>query len=360
MADWVTISALATAGGTLVLAIATFSSVRSANRAARAAERSLLAGLRPVLMPSRLEDPPQKVSFYDQHWVTIEGGRAAFEVGPEAVYLVMGLRNAGAGIAVLHGWYFYPERLSGVSPPDSKDFRLLTRDIYVPAGDTGFWQGAFRDPSDPIYATARDAATSAKTGHDRPALWRSRGWSANDQPVRAVPGAQRLMAGGRRATLEPRPPQPSLRIGKPGRQAHVASAEHGVGMTYTIDDARAYIAQVRWQFARTMPQWPHEYTVLLWRQDLEAEFRAFVALIRREGLVKPWPRDAASPRYHHTYLELGEWEYWTMGEPVDETTLINRAALAGLGLRVDVLPAGQEERHGENQDDAGVGAELQQ
>ena len=45
MADWVTISALATAGGTLVLAGATFSSVKSANRAARVAERSLLAGL---------------------------------------------------------------------------------------------------------------------------------------------------------------------------------------------------------------------------------------------------------------------------------------------------------------------------
>ena len=41
--DWVTISALATAGGTLVLALATFASVRSANRAARVAERSLLS-----------------------------------------------------------------------------------------------------------------------------------------------------------------------------------------------------------------------------------------------------------------------------------------------------------------------------
>jgi hypothetical protein len=43
LADWVTISSLATAGGTLVLAVATFSSVRSANRSARVAERSLLA-----------------------------------------------------------------------------------------------------------------------------------------------------------------------------------------------------------------------------------------------------------------------------------------------------------------------------
>ena len=162
MADWVTISALATAGGTLVLAVATFSSVRSANRAARAAERSLLAGLRPVLMASRLQDPPQKVSFFDQHWVTIDGGHAAFEVSPEAIYLVVGLRNAGSGIAVLHGWYFYPERIAGAPPADTNDFRRLTRDIYVPAGDIGFWQGAFRDPDEPAFATARDAATSAR------------------------------------------------------------------------------------------------------------------------------------------------------------------------------------------------------
>jgi hypothetical protein len=159
MADWVTISALATAGGTLVLAVATFSSVRSANRAARAAERSLLAGLRPVLMPSRLQDPPQKVSFADQHWVTIQGGHAAFEVSPEAIYLVIGLRNAGSGIAVLHGWYFYPERVTA-DPPKSADFRRLTRDIYVPAGDTGFWQGAFRDPNEPLFGIARAAATA--------------------------------------------------------------------------------------------------------------------------------------------------------------------------------------------------------
>jgi hypothetical protein len=69
VADWVTISALATAGGTLVLAGATFASVRSANRAARVAEESLLAGMRPLLMPSRPEDAPIKVMFVDEHAV---------------------------------------------------------------------------------------------------------------------------------------------------------------------------------------------------------------------------------------------------------------------------------------------------
>jgi len=39
--NWVTISSLATAAGTMILAVATFASVRSANNAARVAERSL-------------------------------------------------------------------------------------------------------------------------------------------------------------------------------------------------------------------------------------------------------------------------------------------------------------------------------
>ncbi|MBV9526016.1 MAG: hypothetical protein JOZ46_09430, partial [Candidatus Dormibacteraeota bacterium] len=99
MADWVTISALATAGGTLVLAVATFASVRSANRAARVAERSLLVGLRPLLMPSRLEDGAQKVGFADEHFVMVPGGGGSAEVTDNAVYLVMSVRNAGNGIA---------------------------------------------------------------------------------------------------------------------------------------------------------------------------------------------------------------------------------------------------------------------
>jgi hypothetical protein len=96
-------------------------------------------------------------------------------------------------------------------------------------------------------------------------------------------------------------------------------------VAFTADDARAYIASVRWQFAKTMPQWPHEYTVRAWRPDLEQQFVQFVVLIRRDGVVKAWPPDAAEPRYHHAYLELDGWEYWTMDSPIPETTLINRA-----------------------------------
>ena len=98
-------------------------------------------------------------------------------------------------------------------------------------------------------------------------------------------------------------------------------------MAFTIDDARTYIAKVRWQFAKTMPQWPHEYTVRDWRHELEPEFVDFVTLIRQNGIVKPWPRESSTPRYHHPYLELDGWEYWSMGEPIPETGVINRALL---------------------------------
>ena len=158
MADWTTISSLATAGGTLVLASATFASVRSANRAARAAERSLLAGIRPLLMPSRLDDPPQKIPFADGKWVRAPGGGGVAEATDGAIYLALALRNVGSGIAVLHGWCFYPERLVGDSPhAPPEEFRRLTRDLYVAVSDVGFWQGAFRDPAEPEFAPARAA-----------------------------------------------------------------------------------------------------------------------------------------------------------------------------------------------------------
>jgi len=145
----VTISSLATAGGTLVLAAATFASVRSANRSARVAEESLLADVRPLLMPSRLDDPMVKVNFQDEHWVHLRGGTGTIEVTDEAVYLTMSLRNAGSGIAVLHGWRIEREDPRGQDGrPPLEEFRRLTRDIYIPSGDVYFWQGAIRDNDD--------------------------------------------------------------------------------------------------------------------------------------------------------------------------------------------------------------------
>jgi hypothetical protein len=155
--DWVTISALATAAGTLVLALATFASVRSANRAARVAERSLLVGLRPLLVPSRLDDPPQKVTFVEGRYLLAPGGAAVAEANDDAVLLAAALRNVGAGIAVLHGWHFYPDLVTAAEHLATDEFTRLTRDIFIAPGEVGFWQGTFRDPSAEAFAEARRA-----------------------------------------------------------------------------------------------------------------------------------------------------------------------------------------------------------
>lgn len=114
MVDWVLISNLGTALGTTVLAVATFISTRSANRSARLAERALLNGLRPILLPSNWSDAPQKVRFMEGKWMVVRGGHAALEISDNAVYLLMSVRNAGAGVAILHGWHL---------PPDSRAMR---------------------------------------------------------------------------------------------------------------------------------------------------------------------------------------------------------------------------------------------
>lgn len=146
MADWATISSLATAGGTLVLAVATFASVRSSHRSARVAEESLLASVRPILMPSRMDDPQLKVGFIDNHWVRVDGGRGTVEVTDEAIYMTMSLRNAGTGVAVLHGWRLEAlDNFQRQDRPSTDNMHRLTRDIYIPAGDVYFWQGAIRE-----------------------------------------------------------------------------------------------------------------------------------------------------------------------------------------------------------------------
>jgi hypothetical protein len=164
MADWTTISSLATAGGTLILAVATFSSVRSANRAARTAERALQVGLRPVLMPSRLQDPAEKVMWVDRHWAKVNGGRASVELVDGIIYLAMSLRNVGSGIAVLHGWQPSSSWLRAADPHSApEEFRMQTRDMYVPAGDVSFWQGAIREQGDPDYAGLAQAIEGRET-----------------------------------------------------------------------------------------------------------------------------------------------------------------------------------------------------
>jgi hypothetical protein len=165
--EWVTISSLATAAGTLVLAVATFASVRSANNAARVAERSFRLALRPVLAPSRLEDHEERIMFGDRHWVVVPGGQASVEVTDGVVYLAAQVRNVGNGIAVIEAWKPYPGLRIGLEESlDPHGFRAQTRSLWVPPGDVGFWQGALRDGSDPLQREIAEAVQAGELAVD--------------------------------------------------------------------------------------------------------------------------------------------------------------------------------------------------
>ena len=87
-----------------------------------------------------------------------------------------------------------------------------------------------------------------------------------------------------------------------------------------LEDLRVLIASSHWTFARTMPHIPHEYT-LRRRSPDEAAFERFVTCISERGYVKLW---RGTPR---RYVDIDGWSYWTMGAPLDETILINRARI---------------------------------
>ncbi len=86
----------------------------------------------------------------------------------------------------------------------------------------------------------------------------------------------------------------------------------------------AYIAAVRWIFAKNYAETaPHEYTVRQWAIDLQGEFEFLVKVIRHHG----WQARFGGQTY--TYLDFNNYKYWTMGAPINETTVINREPIEG-------------------------------
>lgn len=78
----------------------------------------------------------------------------------------------------------------------------------------------------------------------------------------------------------------------------------------------AFVTEQRWVFAKTMPQWPHEYIVRK-RVD-EKLFEQLAKHILTHGCKGRFYQKAI------TYYDEAGMVYWTMGAPLDETTIINR------------------------------------
>lgn len=84
---------------------------------------------------------------------------------------------------------------------------------------------------------------------------------------------------------------------------------------------REFIDSSQWTFAKTMPEWPHEYIV---RERVDRVlFEALVRHIRQHGFEGRFYQRVL------TYFAEDGLLYWTMGEPIEETTIINRCKEEG-------------------------------
>ncbi len=87
-------------------------------------------------------------------------------------------------------------------------------------------------------------------------------------------------------------------------------------MTFPVN-IRLFVTEQEWTFAKTYAKtWPHEYIV---REKVdEGLFVDLVHHIRMHGYKGRFYRKSI------TYFDEGGMVYWTMGESVDITTIINR------------------------------------
>lgn len=82
------------------------------------------------------------------------------------------------------------------------------------------------------------------------------------------------------------------------------------------EDVRRFVDAERWTHAKTMPEWPHEYLVRD-RVD-QGLFERLVTHIRSNGYESRFYLRTI------TYYDEGGLVYWTMGAPLEETTIVNR------------------------------------
>ena len=97
------------------------------------------------------------------------------------------------------------------------------------------------------------------------------------------------------------------------------------------DDVAAALTAHHWKFARTMPKYPHWYTL---RRHWTA-----TAGIPVENVVQFLCDDGHDDYFGETkrkYWSHGDFKYWTMGWPSAETILINRAVLDPAAEKVEI------------------------
>jgi hypothetical protein len=80
---------------------------------------------------------------------------------------------------------------------------------------------------------------------------------------------------------------------------------------------RSFTGQRKWQRGKADPS--HEYTIRSWVPEGESDFERAVEIIRELG------QSASFWSKTYVYLQLEGMKYWTMGDSISETTVLNRA-----------------------------------
>ena len=80
---------------------------------------------------------------------------------------------------------------------------------------------------------------------------------------------------------------------------------------------KEFISSVNWRFAHTMPKDPHYYTIRDYSND--SAFIEAVNIIRQQG------KSVIFKGRSYICLDIDGWRYWTMGNPLPITKIINRA-----------------------------------
>lgn len=89
----------------------------------------------------------------------------------------------------------------------------------------------------------------------------------------------------------------------------------------TKERMEEYINDVFWQEAKSYAKTaPHEYTIRWWRKDLDQTFCDIVTFIRENGVKERF----FSKTFVYLYMDDG-YKYWTMGDPMETTYVLNRA-----------------------------------
>ncbi len=87
------------------------------------------------------------------------------------------------------------------------------------------------------------------------------------------------------------------------------------------DQLAKFINESNWIFAKTMPESPHYYIVR--SKENEENFVALAQYIRDNGYQAHY----GSLPQAFTYLEYEGYRYWTMGNSMSETTILNRCRI---------------------------------